>query len=184
MTSNIGQTPTDTTISNHVHTYLSRPESRRKLLRLATRMTASDAEDALHDGVVQALAARAAFQGQSAVGTWMYRVVANASLMRLRKGRSAGRVHEKMTAEVHNSSWVAGAMQADDPVETLERQHTLAELHGAIDALPVAYRTAVRALLLTEDPAPVVAARLGIEPGALRTRADRARRMLRLALAA
>ena len=47
-----------------------------------------DAEDAVQDAFVSAYKALASFKGQSKLSTWLYRIVVNACLMKIRKNKT------------------------------------------------------------------------------------------------
>jgi RNA polymerase sigma-70 factor (ECF subfamily) len=53
---------------------------RDRLRRVANLVAGDEAEDALHDGMVRAYRHAAHFRGQSAVVTWLHRIVVNAAL--------------------------------------------------------------------------------------------------------
>ncbi len=53
---------------------------RDRLHRVASRVVGDDAEDALHDGMMRAYKHAAGFRGQSAVASWLHRIVVNAAL--------------------------------------------------------------------------------------------------------
>ncbi len=61
---------------------------------IAYRMlnNAADAEDAVQDAFISAYRARDKFRGDAAVTTWLYRIVVNAALMKLRKERRSRQV--------------------------------------------------------------------------------------------
>ena len=47
-----------------------------------------DAEDAVQEAFISAYRSFATFKGQSKVSTWLYRIVVNSCLMKIRKGKS------------------------------------------------------------------------------------------------
>ncbi len=53
---------------------------RDRLHRVASRIAGDDAEDALHDGMMRAYRHAGRFRGQSAVATWLHRIVVNAAV--------------------------------------------------------------------------------------------------------
>jgi len=60
--------------------------------RLATRITYSvqDAEEAVQDAFLLAIQKIDSFRGESAFGSWFYRIVANAAYQRCRRRRGRG----------------------------------------------------------------------------------------------
>lgn len=64
-------------------------ENQGQVYNLALRMLndPQEAEDVLQETFLSAYKALPEFQGHSSLSTWLYRIVSNASLMRLRKKR-------------------------------------------------------------------------------------------------
>src|SRR5512136_394958 len=62
-------------------------ENQRNVYNLALRMLndPQEAEDVLQETFLSAYKALPGFEGRSSLGTWLYRIASNASLMRLRK---------------------------------------------------------------------------------------------------
>src|SRR5262245_43560298 len=83
-------------------------QSRPALLRQARRMLRdeSGAEDAAQDAIVQALSHLSYFRGDAQLGTWLYRVGANAVLMTMRRERRASQRTSRAAASVPDgASW-------------------------------------------------------------------------------
>ena len=61
-----------------------------RLYRVAYRIAGNreDAEDALQDAYVSAYRSRDSFRGDSALGTWLYRITVNSTLRYIRKRKS------------------------------------------------------------------------------------------------
>lgn len=61
-----------------------------RMLAVAKRILGSeaDAEDVVQEAFVSAFRHLAAFDGRSALGTWLHRIAVNAALMKRRRGRS------------------------------------------------------------------------------------------------
>jgi RNA polymerase sigma-70 factor (ECF subfamily) len=124
-------------------------------------------DDVLQEAYVRAFTALPRFRGGAAFATWLYRIVYNACLDELRRGRSR--------REVALEEWrSAGA--ADDVEGRLD-------LAAALARLPVELRAVVLLVdaegLSYEEAADV----LGIAPGTIGSRLNRARAALRVALA-
>jgi RNA polymerase sigma-70 factor (ECF subfamily) len=162
----------------------------RRLYRVARSVLRDDAEaeDALQDAYLQAYRALPTFRGESALGTWLTRIVVNAALMRQRK---TGRL-----AEVIELGADFGSDDATQPRPANERldgpaQPELAALRAqtrrligtGIDKLPAAFRTVFVLRAVEELTVEETAATLGIPEATVRTRYFRARAMLREALA-
>jgi RNA polymerase sigma-70 factor, ECF subfamily len=162
---------------------LGQRAARDRLVRVAARvLPGADAEDAVHDGIVQALTSASAFRGESQLSTWMHQVTVNAALMRLRRVNAQARRCDEAERAAAVAPWVL-ASQLPGPAEAVERRHTSELCARALAALAPPYRIAVEQCLLQERPIDDVAAELGITPSALRTRVVRGRRMLIDALA-
>jgi len=162
----------------------------RRLYRVARSVLRDDAEaeDALQDAYLQAYRALPAFRGESALGTWLTRIVVNAALMRQRKtGRLADVI--ELSADV-GSDDAAAPRQAGDrldepaqPELAALRAQTRRLIETGIDKLPAAFRTVFVLRAVEELTVEETAATLDIPEATVRTRYFRARALLREALA-
>jgi RNA polymerase sigma-70 factor, ECF subfamily len=153
--------------------------------RLAMRITGNgpDAEEAVQDAFWSVVRKIDTFRGDSSLGSWIYRIVANAAYQKLR-GR-AHRRHEISLDEVlplfHEDGRHAGPISdwsasVDDPAVQTELR---AALDSAIGELPAQYRAVivlhdVEGLSMAE-----VAGSIGITLATAKSRAHRARLFLR-----
>jgi len=156
--------------------------SRPALVRQARRMLRdeSTAEDAAQDALVAALSHLDYFRGDSQLGTWMYRVGANAVLMTMRRERRAtDRTSRAKTSLPKESSWLHGSGSPEPAQWKLEDGQQADLLRWAISQLPERYRLVVMQCDLDEKPVQEVAQSLGLTVGGVRTRRLRAHRMLR-----
>jgi RNA polymerase sigma-70 factor (ECF subfamily) len=159
--------------------------SRPALLRQARRMLRdeSGAEDAAQDAIVQALSHLSCFRGDAQLGTWLYRVGANAVLMTLRRERRASQRTVRAASGVPDgASWLHGSSSQAQAQAQLEAGQASDLLRWAIEQLPEHYRCVVVQCDLDEKPVQEVAAALGLTVGGVRTRRLRAHRLLRTAL--
>lgn len=159
--------------------------SRPALLRQARRMLRdeSGAEDAAQDALVLALSHLSYFRGDSQLGTWLYRVGANAVLMTMRRERRASERKTRAAAlQPGDASWLNGSAAQAQAQAQLEDSQQGQLLRWAIEQLPERYRCVVVQCDLDEKPVHEVAAELGLSIGGVRTRRLRAHRMLRSAL--
>ncbi len=159
--------------------------SRPALLRQARRMLRdeSGAEDAAQDAVLAALSHLDYFRGDAQLGTWLYRVGANAVLMTMRKERRASDRKTRAVANLpQDSSWLHGCGNAALAQTQLEGAQQAQLLRWAIEQLPERYRCVVIHCDLDEKPVQEVAETLGLTVGGVRTRRLRAHRMLRSCL--
>jgi RNA polymerase sigma-70 factor (ECF subfamily) len=159
----------------------------RRLYRVARSVLRDDAEaeDALQDAYLQAYRALPTFRGESALGTWLTRIVVNAALMRQRK---TGRLAEviELGADVGSDDATQPRDQLDEPAQpelAALRAQTRRLIETGIDKLPAAFRTVFVLRAVEELTVEETAATLGIPEATVRTRYFRARAMLREALA-
>jgi len=117
--------------------------------RLATRITGNvqDAEEAVQDAFLSVIRRIETFRGESAFGSWLYRIVANAAYQKLR--RRAARRRELPLDDVlpafddrgrHVDAGPDWSTSLDDPARQAELR---AVLSAAIEELPPDYRTVV-----------------------------------------
>jgi RNA polymerase sigma-70 factor, ECF subfamily len=162
----------------------------RRLYRVARSVLRDDAEaeDALQDAYLQAYRALPTFRGESALGTWLTRIVVNAALMRQRK---TGRLAEviELGADYDAEAATGPHAAADSPGDVEQpdlaafRGQTRRLIETGIDKLPAAFRTVFVLRAVEELTVEETAATLGIPGATVRTRYFRARAMLREALA-
>ena len=150
-----------------------------RVYSIALRITGSpeEAADAVQDAFLSVYESRAAFRGESAVSTWLYRIAVNAALQRVRARRPTE--HLEMTTDegaeiVDWSEDVAQRVEIGELRQTLER---------GIALLPVNERVAfvlrdVQGLSTAE-----AAAVLELSEAALKSRLHRARVLMRQFLA-
>jgi RNA polymerase sigma-70 factor (ECF subfamily) len=159
----------------------------RRLFRVARSILRDDAEaeDALQDAYLQAYRALPGFRGESALGTWLTRIVMNAALVRHRK---AGRLAEVIAlgadlAMDDEHSAEAPLDSAEQPEHAALRAQARRLIEAKIDELPEAFRTVFVLRALEELNVEETAAMLGIPEATVRSRYFRARAQLRAALA-
>ncbi len=160
-------------------------ESRPALVRQARRMLhgGPGAEDAAQDALVAALRHVTDFRGEAQLGTWLYRVGANAVLMGMRKERRAAERKNRAALNLPvDSSWLHGTCAFVHAQSELEGAEQAQLLRWAVEQLPEHYRCVVMLCDLDERPLEEVAESLGLTVGGVRTRRLRAHRMLRHAL--
>lgn len=144
----------------------------RRLYALGLRMLgeAADAEDALQDVFLQAFRKLGSFRGESALGTWMYRLAMNVYLDRLRsRGARDDRATEPLDA--------TGAAAARDA--RLELTVTRLDLERALERLPSGYRAAFVLHDVEGFEHREVGAILGISEGTSKSQVHKARMRLR-----
>ena len=157
----------------------------QRAYRLAASITGNeqDAEEVVHDAFWSVIRKIDTFRGESAFGSWLYRIVANAAYQKLRIQQ--GRRREVSLDEVlplfderghHVGPAADWSARVDDP--SIQTELRLA-LTAALDELPAASRT----MLVLRDVEGLsnieIADVLGISVALVKTRVHRARLFLR-----
>jgi RNA polymerase sigma-70 factor (ECF subfamily) len=142
----------------------------RQLYRLAqiTSRNPEDAADALQDAMLSAHRSAPRFRHDSAVSSWLYRIVVNACLDRLRRNRT------HPTAVLEDDVYHVG-----DPTPRLD---TAIVVERALLRLPVEQRAAVVAVDMQGYSVAETARMLGVAEGTVKSRCSRARAKLAEAL--
>lgn len=143
----------------------------RQLYRLAllTSRDPDDAADALQDALLAAHRAARTFRNDSAVSSWLYRIVVNACLDRLRRNKS--HAYEELDEQM---------CRAVDPTR---RADTAMVVQRALMRLPVEQRAAVVAVDMQGYSVAETARILGVAEGTVKSRCSRARSKLATSLA-
>ena len=150
---------------------------RDRLWAVALRTTGDpeEAADALQDGLISAFRNAGQFRGDSAVTTWLHRVVVNASLDRLRRQRV------RPTVELPDEGdGFPGIADGRDDIHSFELRY---EIERALAALPVDQRAAIILVDIEAMSVAEAAAILGIPEGTVKSRCARGRSRLAIALA-
>ena len=154
---------------------------RDRLWAVALRTTGDpeEAADAVQDALISAYRRADSFRGESAVTTWLHRIVVNASLDRMR--RKAVRPWVPLPEESGESgdrSTLADAAALADPRDAIEARETSLEIQAALAELPPDQRAAVVLVDLegwsVEDAARI----LECPPGTVKSRCFRGRAKL------
>jgi RNA polymerase sigma-70 factor, ECF subfamily len=142
----------------------------RQLYRLAqiTSRNPEDAADALQDAMLKAHRSAPNFRHDSAVSSWLYRIVVNACLDRLRRHKT----HPTTVLE-------DDACHVGDPTPRVD---TAIVVERALMRLPVEQRAAVVAVDMQGYSVAETARLLGIAEGTVKSRCSRARAKLAEAL--
>jgi RNA polymerase sigma-70 factor, ECF subfamily len=142
----------------------------RQLYRLAqlTSRNPDDAADALQDAMLSAHRKAPTFRHDAAVSSWLYRIVVNASLDRLRRNKS-----HPTTALLDDACHVGDPTPRVDTAIMVER---------ALMRLPVEQRAAVVAVDMQGYSVAETARMLGVPEGTVKSRCSRARAKLAEAL--
>jgi RNA polymerase sigma-70 factor (ECF subfamily) len=156
-----------------------------RVYRLAVRITGSreDAEEVVQDVLWTVGRKINTFKGDSAFGSWIYRIAANAAYMKLRARRGKGReiaLDEVMPAldsgGLHFEAVDDWSPRVDDRALQGELRSVL---ESAIGDLPPDYRTALVLHDIEGVSNPDIADTLGISLPAVKSRVHRSRLFLR-----
>jgi RNA polymerase sigma-70 factor (ECF subfamily) len=145
----------------------------------------ADAEDAVQDAYLSAYRNIASFRGGAKLSTWLARIVINEAYGRLRKQKQRG-VVVPFDAGIHEQGRTEEETMADDRAEQPDAAAMRAELRRLlerqIDALPEQFRTAFVLREVEEMSVEDAAECLDVPPATVRSRAFRARALLRESL--
>jgi RNA polymerase sigma-70 factor (ECF subfamily) len=160
-----------------------------RVYRLAMRITGlnEDAEEAAQDALWTAARKIHTFKGESAFGSWLYRIAANAAYQKLRTRRAKSK--EISLEDVlpafdedgrHFEPMADWSSRVDEQALTGELREVL---QRAIDGLPSDYRTALVMHDVEGLSNPDIAETLGISLPAVKSRVHRSRLFVRKQLA-
>jgi RNA polymerase sigma-70 factor (ECF subfamily) len=157
------------------------------LLAVARRFLGSeeDSADAVQNAFLAAFRALHSFEGNSALGTWLHRIMVNVCRMKLRsRSRSrAVRIDDLLQTFDETGRHSSPIRPWEDHVlERLTQAETCAFVRSCIERLPEPYRTVLLLRDIEEFDTEQTAQQLGINPGAVKTRLHRARQALRTLL--
>lgn len=144
----------------------------RQLRRLAflTSRHHEDADDAVQEALLSAHRTAASFRHDSAVSSWLYRIVVNACLDRVRRSRT------QPTASQYESNHL---LHLHDPAgDPAPRVATAIVVERALLQLPLEQRAAVVAVDMQGYSVAETAKLLGVAEGTVKSRCARARHKL------
>jgi RNA polymerase sigma-70 factor (ECF subfamily) len=131
---------------------------------------ADDAADALQDAMISAFRRASGFRGDSAVTTWLHRIVVNACLDLLRR-RAARPVTSGLAADALDALAAShGPAQADSDISL--------DVTAALRTLPPEQRAALVLVDMLGYPVAEAAAVLGVSEGTVKSRCSRGRARL------
>lgn len=168
-----------------------RHKDRLWAVALRTLGDPDEAADALQDAMISAFRRAGDFRGQSAVTTWLHRIVVNAAVDRLRRRpvRSVNWSGDEEALDAlaaHSgaggSGLAAGAGQAASGGASADEVETRLEVDAALRMLPPQQRAALVLVDMLGYPVSDVAEILGISVGTVKSRCARGRARLLPAL--
>ncbi len=155
----------------------NRHRDRLWAVALRTSGDPEDAADALQDAAVSAFRAAANFRSESAVGTWLYRIVVNACLDRARKQAA------RPTVRYPDDQSPAWQRAVRDPSDMAEARELRIMLENALASLPLDQRAAVVAVDVEGLSVEEAAQALDVPVGTVKSRCARGRAKLAVHLA-
>lgn len=116
-----------------------------RLWAVALRTTGNpeEASDALQDALISAYRRADTFRGDSAVTTWLHRIVVNASLDRLRRRSVRTWVPLPDEGAGESPASLVDDSRLADPRAAAETSETIREVRAALDTLPPDQRAAI-----------------------------------------
>ena len=158
-----------------------------RMLATARRLLGNDhdAQDAVQEAFLQAHRGLDRFQGGARISTWLYRIVVNAALMKLRSRRRKPEqaLEELLPRFDESGAWqerVRGLERSSD--ELFESAETRALVRRAIDRLFEAYREVLVLRDIEGFDTEETARLLDVSENAIKVRLYRARQALRALL--
>ena len=152
-----------------------------KVLHLAMRLTRNeaDAEEVVQEVFLSVFRRIELFEGKAALSSWIYRITANTSFMRLRKRKQHAAVSIEDVQPGVRESWTSGRSDEADTNYLSTRHELRSALQQAVERLPEEYRMifVMRDVdgLSNEEVGDV----LGMSVAAVKSRLHRSRLMLR-----
>ena len=141
-------------------------------LALRTLRHPADAEEVLQEAMLAAFRRAGSFRAEAAVGTWLYRIVLNACLDRLRRARA------RPTAFAGDDVIAALPSPADGPEAVVLQRELSDEIEQALGQLSADQRTALVLVDLDGCSIEEAALLLGCAPGTVKSRCSRGRAKL------
>ena len=143
---------------------------------LARRVLRSEVEanDAVQDALLSLYRGIAKYDGRAALNTWLYRIVLNAALMRLRSRRR--RPEQIFEHRLLDETLPDAESSAEEEVGAWQLEERMIE---QIRTLPERYRRVIELMVLEGVSLSEAARRLDITESCARVRLHRARRKLR-----
>lgn len=153
---------------------------RDRLWAIAVRTLADpeEAADALQDAMIAALRRADSFRGDSAVTTWLHRIVVNAALDRMR--RRAALPTTACQDEGTLDALATGGQSLADPSDSSD---TAIDVRAALQQLVPEQHAALVLVDMLGYPVADAAQALGVSEGTVKSRAARGRARLRSRLA-
>ncbi len=145
-------------------------------VRLRAVLPAADVEDVLQETFLAAWRGARGYRPQGACGGWLWGIARRQAALLLRRRGPADQVVTALPADL------PAGQDAPDPAETALARAGLGEAVAALGPAGSPEREVWRLMYEQDRPVAEVAELLGVPPGTVKSRAHRARRLLRAAL--
>ncbi len=139
-----------------------------------------EAEETVQDAFLRVYRGIAGFRGDSRFATWLYRIVFNLSMTRVKRRRTPA---ESLDAHGEEPGDIVRETEGGGILEHLERQEAAALLAKGLAKLPHHHRIAVELFYLQEQSYEEIATIMGIPLGTVKTYLFRGRMRLKVLLA-
>ncbi|MDT4991764.1 MAG: polymerase sigma-70 factor, subfamily [Actinoplanes sp.] len=156
---------------------LRRHRDRLWAVALRTIGDREDAADAIQDALLSAHRAAGAFRGDSAVTTWLHRIVVNACLDRIRRRQAHPTV--PLPEGGHGDD---GRRPGSEPAAAVQDHDTALVVREALAGLPVEQRAAIVLVDVQGYGVAEAAEILGVAEGTIKSRCARGRARMALTL--
>jgi len=137
-----------------------------RLMAVAARIAGQDADDAVQDACLKAHRHARLFRGDSAVTTWLHRIVVNAAFDLIR--------HRPLVAEAADQPWADKPWQEDPQAQA----DTRIDLRKQWDRISPEHQAALLLVHMMGYPVAEAAEILGVSEGTVKSRAARGRATL------
>ena len=145
-----------------------------------------DAEELTQDALLKIRKGIFSFRGESSLKTWIFRIISNLSINRLKKSKRRGSdvtmsMDASPTTAENNETSFADFIPSDElsPADLLEREDNAAIMKNAMNSLPREYARIMELRVSRELSYEEIAKELGLSIGTVKSRIARARECLR-----
>lgn len=159
----------------------------RRALRVAYGMVKNrhDAEDITQEAFAKAYKRLPKFEGKSAFYTWLYRIITNLCIDRMRKKKRRKNVDNPNDAahqNVQNGGQLWASYDHSSPENRRLRQDTIQRLRTAFEALPEIHQAVITLREIEGQSYEDIAQTLGLKKGTVMSRLFHARKAMQKAL--
>lgn len=152
-------------------------------MAIRTLADPEEAADAVQDAMISAFRRASSFRGDSAVTTWLHRIVVNACLMRIRRDKHEESIEPLLPTFDETGHHTRHPAEWGDCVHAAaERSEMRNQVRACIDRLPEQYRSVILLRDIEELDTAETARLLDTTPNNVKVRLHRARQALKTLL--